>query len=602
MLSILLGAALQLSPVSVETNGDWVVRCTVPRTARAKVLIPHSVGRVTSPDWTKLAPGATYERCNPGWGMTYRMVAVLNESGESYALIQKGAREHFSFLRVRQGLKDGEVILESGYVPDADDLKSGTVALPFGTQLVPFTGGWFAAAEKYREVVADEPWLKAARSRDFSRMRDIGFWFWNRLDSGTVIPPIERFMRDSGVPAALDWYWWHRISYDTSYPNYWPPREPLDRFAAAVKRLNEKGIFCQTYMNGMCWDVDDPSWTEGGEAGVRRRRDGSFPSTAWNRFTNHRLADMCGEAPEFQCRIRTLVKKLRALGFDGQYLDCIGNGGYGACWATNHVHAAGGGAHMVRDFRTFVSEVRRENPGMALCTEDINESYLDLFTSYIITSTSYERFEAGKAVDYEQVPVFMAVYHGAGVFFGNFATLGGIPAWDPQWPSAERWTEEKDWPQLFPDQFPVEVARGVVWGLQPTAHNFRMENITDPSCQDGYRFMIDTARFYHAHREWLFDGEMCDPGRLDCARAEVKFLNRGTYTKKGEYRVSTHELPTVFHSVWKSPKGEVGAVLANWSAVPRAYRLQTPSGADSATLPPRSWRFVRLGASGAAKP
>ena len=146
---------------------------------------------------------------------------------------------------------------------------------------------------------------------------------------------------------------------------------------------------------------------------------------------------------------------------------------------------------------------------------------------------------------------------------------------------------------MFPDQFPVEVARGVTGGLQPTTHNFRMENVTDPSCADGYRFMVDTARFYHAHRDWLFDGEMLDPGVMDCARAEVKFLNRGTYTKKGEYSVSTHELPTVFHSVWRSRKGEVGAVVVNWSGEIRKYRLVASDITGEGALPPRSWRFVR---------
>lgn len=586
--SVLL-AVVMLSPEKDGGDGEWVRSVTVPRSEKAALLIPHSVGKIEHPDWAKLKKGEQIIRCNPGWGMTYRMVAVLNGEGESYAIIQKGAREYASFISVKNGEKPGEVILESGYTPDAKELRNGDVKQPFSTEVIPFRGGWFEAAKEYRKIVADEPWQQAARARNFGRMRDIGFWFWNRLDSETVIPPIERFVKDSGVSAALDWYWWHRISYDTSYPNYWPPREPLDKFAAAVKRLNREGIFCQTYMNGMCWDVDDPSWKEGGEADVRRRKDGTFPATAWNRFNNHRLADVCGECPHLQARIRDITKKLRALGFDGQYLDCIGNSGYGPCWATNHVHAAGGGDHMVKDFRKYISAVMKDNPGMALCTEDINESYLDLFTSYIITSPSYERFSGEGEVNYEQVPVFLAVYHGAGVFFGNFATLGGVPAWDPQWPAAERWTEEQDWPKLFPDQFQVEVARGVSWGLQPTAHNFRMENITDPSCADGYRFMIDTAKFYHANRDFLFDGEMRDPGKLECDEETVRFLNRGTYTKKGEYKVATHRLPTIFHSVWRDRKGRTAAVLCNWSGKPRRYRLSTPDLVSEGELPSRSW-------------
>ena len=153
--------------------------------------------------------------------------------------------------------------------------------------------------------------------------------------------------------------------------------------------------------------------------------------------------------------------------------------------------------------------------------------------------------------------------------------------------------EEKDWPRLFPDQFQVEVARGVVWGLQPTTHNLKMSDIDNPSCAEGYRFLVDTAKFYHENRDFLFDGEMCDPGVIECGTEEVKFLNRGTYTKKGEYKVSTHRLPTVFHSVWRDKNGKLAAVLCNWSSKKQRYHLKTSDIECEGELMPRSWKFMK---------
>lgn len=587
--AIILAGAVTMSPPERKADGNLVRRCTVPRRGEAALLVPHSVGELQFPKWGGFKPGDPVFVCRP---TSYHMLALLNERGESYALIQKGARTYPTLLSARIGKSADEVVLESVYEPPRSGADAENPAMPFESEIVPFYGGWFAAARIYRERVENEPWVKAARARDFGKLRDIGMWFWNRGAGDNVIPPVERFQKDSGVPAALDWYWWHAISYDTGYPNFWPPREGEASFRKAVKRLNDGGIYCQTYVNGMTWDVDDPSWAEGGEECVRRREDGTYVATAWNRFTGHRLANMCGESRKYQAHMRRTVKKIVACGFDGQYLDMIGNAAYGTCFATNHVHARGGGDHMVVNFRRYVEDIRRDNPGLHLSTEDGNESYLELFESVILTAPSYERFSGGGEVKVKRVPVFPAVYHGAVVMFGNFAMIDGIPAWDPLWPDAERWKEEKEWEKLFPDQFQVEIARGVIWGAQPAAHNFKMNNATDARYADGYRFMIDTARFYHAHRDFLFDGEMLDPGELACAELKVEFLNRGTYTKAGEYRTATNVLPAVFHSVWRNPAGGIAAVLVNWSRAPQRFRLAAPDVSAEGELPPRSWRLV----------
>ena len=566
------------------------VAAYVPRVGDADVLVPHGSGWLTSPKWGELKAKQSLQG-----GQTYawKGQGVLNRGAKSWFFEVRDGRFQPIAFNTRVGHSVNEVKMLFTWDAPVSRADSAAHVLPFRAVLTPFEGGWFQAAEIYRRGIWPTDWYAKCRARDFGRLRDIGMWFWNRRTSDIVIPPVEKFQADAGVPAALDWYWWHAISYDTGYPNFWPPREGVESFRAAVRRLHEKGIYCQVYMNGMTWDVDDPSWTQGGEQGVKMLRDGTFRAHPWNRFTNHRLGYMCGEAPAYQARMRDQVKKLRESGLDGQYLDMIGNGGYGACWNTNHVHALGGGDHMVRNFRAYVEAVRADNPGMQFCTEDGNEAYMDLFESSIVLSPSYER-TCGRAgeVMREVVPFFQAVYHRAVVMFGTFSMLDGIPAFDPLWPKEEMWKDEKAWEQMFPDQFQVEVSRGVVWGQQPCVHNFRLNNATDPRYAEGYRFMIDTARFYHENRDILFDGEMLDPGVLTCARQKVEFLQRATYTKAGEYKVAWHVLPTVFHSVWKSPDGRRSAVLVNWSRTSQDYALECPAGKAKGVLPPHGW--IRL--------
>ena len=110
--------------------------------------------------------------------------------------------------------------------------------------------------------------------------------------------------------------------------------------------------------------------------------------------------------------------------------------------------------------------------------------------------------------------------------------------------------------------------------------------------------MLETARFYHANREFLYDGEMLAPGTLDCSREDADFMIRGIYSKNGSYR-AVHErgLPSVFHNVWRAPDGRVAAILVNWTRGSRRYRLDCPAGAAEGELPARSWRLVEFGGS-----
>ncbi len=207
-----------------------------------------------------------------------------------------------------------------------------------------------------------------------------------------------------------------------------------------------------------------------------------------------------------------------------------------------------------------------------LSTEECNEAYLDVFDSLIVLNPSQERLGYGAA---EVVPAFSAVYHGATALFGNYALPDGIPPFDPLWPDQERWKDEKEWHKLFPDQFYAEMARTVIWGMQPTVCNLQQSHTTDARFQAIYEFICQTAKFYYANRDFLYDGEMLSPGSLETDTINVEFMSRMIFTKEDEYRVVAKSMPAILHSRWQAPDGRRALVLANYSAVERHFAYQS---------------------------
>ena len=580
------------SALSVERVGFPDI--VVPRTDATRILAPVSQGLLLRPDWASMADGAQVGTWD--WpAICASCFAAIGPDGDSWYIDQRGdARRHATyFVAYRDGPSTLRMVAWYEMAVTAE--SSRAFKLPFDGVIRHFRGGWFEAAAIYRDWVRTQDFWKRAAARPRGRLADIAMWFWNRGASDKVIAPVERFMEDAGVPAALDWYWWHKIPYDTEFPDFWPPREPEAAFRAGVTRCREKGIYVQPYVNGMTWDCDAPTWDEGGREGRVVKRDGETLAVMFNCFARHRLAWMCAEADAHHDRLGAVIHKLAGCGFNAVYMDMINNAAYGGCWNPGHRHAPGGGTLMVDGYRDFVSRVRAANPGIQLSSEDGNEAFLEYFDSAISLFSCYERLTGRGRPDYEHVPLFNAVFHPCVTTFGTFATVHGIPAWDETWPTERKWKHEEPWEKLFPDQFAVEVARGAIWGVQPCVHNFLLENARDPRFAEDYAFMVATARFWHANRPWLFLGEMQSPGRLDTATRKVSFMVRSTYSKEGDYRVVTDEaLPAVLHSVWTSPDGRLAAVLANWTREPQSWRLETCGATAEGVIPPRSWHRADL--------
>jgi len=445
----------------------------------------------------------------------------------------------------------------------------------------PFRGSWYEAAQIYRTWALKQWWaVRAKRNPAPARLRGIGLWFWNRGGAETVLPPVFKVRSElPEVPLALDWYWWHSCPYDTDYPNFWPPREGVEFFRDKIGECRRRNIYVQVYMNAVHWSMESPNWNDAGRAGAVLLRNGEVKNYEANHYTRHHLAWQCGQAKNFQEIFCEQVRNLRECGVTGQYMDVVSADSNPPCYNPAHAHTPGSGPFMAEGYREFIRRVKEENPGLAVTSEECSERFMDLLDGVITLQTSHERMQGGK---YQTVvPLFQAIYHGETptmTVFGNYALPDSIPPFDKLWPEVERWKEEKPWHQLYPDQFPLEYGRTVIWGLQPTVCNLTEKICTDPGFAEIYRFILAGARFHHDNLDFLFDGRMLSPAGFQCGRRQVRFMVRGIFTREHELRIETSDQPSVIHCLWRSPAGKTALFMVNYTREPQPWSYGTRNG------------------------
>ena len=480
------------------------------------------------------------------------------------------------------------------YVPLTPENRAA-FAMPYRCTFGKFAGCWYEGAQIYREWALRQPWYLDRRPVS-PVLREISMWVWNRGNADDVIPPVERLRRDAGTPVALDWYWWHANPYDTDYPEFWPPREGVGVFRKALARLARQGIFTQVYTNGMTWDIDTASFgSDNGRDSLQINRDKTPTAMMFNPYTRHRLAIMCGEAPEFHKKISAIADRLAGCGLPGLYLDMIGSAAFTPCRNPAHRHVRGGGSYQREGYYRYVSEIRRKHPELLLSTEYAHEM-MDLFDSGIMLDSSLERCFG--TTELEAVPAYTAVYHEGVTLFGSYALPDGIPPWDSRWPDADRWKRESKWHRKFPRQFFFELGRCIVWGIQPCVCNLQLRHAEDPEFADEYRFILRVAAFRSENVEVLSSWRMLSPEGFECGKVKVKFMKRGIFTRRHEANVIEKELPAVLHSFWEGPRGERVAVLVNCTRRSRRCLYRDGSGAmKEITVAPLSCLKVELAGS-----
>jgi hypothetical protein len=427
-------------------------------------------------------------------------------------------------------------------------------------------GGWFSAVERYRAWGTRQYWARASRlstgtSPDW--VRSTGIWVWNRGRSNVVLEPAAALQRDAGLPVSVFWHWWHNGPYDTSFPDYLPPREGVAPFTGALRRAHDAGLHAIVYVNQRLWCVNTPSWTrEGAERWAVRERDGTVRKETYNVFDPQPCAPMDISTPFWRGKYAGIADTLmHQYGVDGLYMDQAVLSL--VCWSRDHGHPVGGGHYWMDGFRELARDLKRRSGNMpfGFAGEGGGESWLPDLDAFLTLQVSQERY-IDPASGWEVIPIFQAAYHPYAVTYGTYGSLTW-PPYDDLWPAEHRPANAMTLlDPKYRGQYFLEQARMFVWGMQPTIANFMPDQLTQRRAEIDYLERL--ARLRYGLREFLQDGTMLRAPEVRVAEHDVLLSRVSIYAaRRGGATEASTRSPGVLSGAWRASDRRVAITLAN---------------------------------------
>ena len=457
----------------------------------------------------------------------------------------------------------------------------------YAALLGTFQGDWITAAERYRAWGTRQAWARASRLHRGlvpAWLLQTGMWIWNRGRSPGVVPPALALQDALGLPVSIYWHWWHHGPYDTSFPDYLPPREGVDSFRAALATAHAAGSHAMVYMNQRLWCTGTPSWTaEGAASWAVKERDGRVREEVYNVFDQQPCATMDVTTSFWRAKYAGIADTvLDGYGVDGIYMDQAVQSL--VCWDPTHGHPVGGGNYWMGGFRALATQIRAAvQPGrpVLLAGEGAGEPWLPELDLMLTLQVSQERY-TDPGSGWEPIPFFQAVYHAYGVTYGNYSSLV-MPPYDELWPP--QFAPQEPLQLLdsrFRRQFYLEQARSFAWGLQPTIANFRASQLVDRPKETAY--MMRLARIRARALDYLLYGTFLRPPELTVPLVDVDLSRVSIYAaQRGGPTVSVARFPAAVAGAWAGQDSDVAIAVASivdqptsvsFDFDPRAYGLR----------------------------
>jgi len=461
------------------------------------------------------------------------------------------------------------------------------------------TGDWLTAAERYRAWGTRQAWARRSRLERGLVPRwvtETGIWIWNRGRSPGVLDPALALQREYALPVSVFWHWWHKGAYDTSFPDYLPPREGREPFRAAVKAAQSQGVHAIVYMNQRLWCLDTPSWTrEGAERFAVRNPDGSFRTEVYNIFDPKPCATMDIATPFWRDKYAGIAEEVvRDYGLDGIYMDQAVLSL--VCWSPDHGHPVGGGHYWMDGFRALARDIRRRAPAarpVTLGGEGGGESWLPELDDFLTLQVSTERY-ADPGGGWEVIPFFQAVYHRYALTYGSYSSLT-FPPYDDLWPAefapanALTLLDPK-----FRRQFHLEQARAFVWGMQPTIANFLPEQLRERRTDIDYALQL--AKIRRALPDFFLRGTFVRAPSSDAPLVDVPISRVSIYAaRRGGATETARREPVVQLGAFRARDGRVAIAVASILEEPLSVTLDVHPAALGLT---NGARAVRVDAGG----
>jgi len=579
------GQALSYWSLRADLPDGWkITRCDFPilpdisPEAAKKMAVPFGWGLEYD-----VKPGMSYEATYPSMIAAMQFLAFYGTGKALYV----GAHDPQANHKVFSAKADEHrATYTCANWPGLPEKGGGEYKVPYESVIGVVDGGWYEAAQVYREFALKAPWSKAGpvSKRPIPQwLKDTDLWLRIESDYAGNADLCKRAREYFDVPTALHWYKWHEIPFDTLYPDYFPTKPG---FAEGVKSLQAQGFHVMPYINGRIVDPNSKGWNEEGLSKSAARQENGEPYTEVY-GSKVPLNSMCPYTTAWQDKVASIVDRLtHECGVDGVYIDQIGCAWAYRCYEQSHGHPLGGGHFWVDGYRKLLDKARAKLPsGGMLTTEENIECWLDQFDALLLVNTP-------AATDKAVIPLFPAVYSGRTITFG-FQYIG-----------------KDDIAQSTP--FRAKMAREFIYGAQ--IGWVLAEQMMAPEAAREREFVRNLAKCRGFGHKFLLTGRLLGLVDVGGDNPRVKFTAGGPFG--GEY---TLDLPSVCGSAWKAEDGSVGVALANMSdedrkvefsaplVVGKAYRVQEfgpegrmsrakgAAGAQKVTVPARGAVILAFG-------
>ena len=537
--------------------------------AREELAVPQWMGERTREPRRLLAgadgKGRRLEWFYPG-RMSFQALALYDAGGPGLYLAADDSLAYRKSFAV-WGASDGSAGYEMVHLPENPG-RAASYAPRYAALVGGFTGDWMTVAERYRAWGTKQRWARESRvslGRIPRWVQNTGLWVWNRGRSEMVLAPAESLQTHApDLPVSVFWHWWHNGPYDTSFPDYLPPREGAASFTRAVERAHQRGLHAIIYMNQRLWCVETPSWTrERGERWAVRDAAGKIRTEVYNTFNPIPCATMDVATQGWRDKYAGIADSaIRDYGVDGIYMDQAVLSL--VCYAPDHGHPIGGGHYWMDGFTKLADQIRRgagDETRPTLAGEGGGENWLPELDAFLTLQVSMERY-ADPTSGWEVIPFFQAVYHPYAITYGTYGSLT-YPPYDELWPEKTRPANALTLlDRKYRNQFYLEQARGFVWGMQTTLANFLTEQLHERSEEIGY--VVQLARLRTKMPQYFMRGTMLPAPPHDAPEITIPMSRISIYaSRSGGATELEKRVQSAITGAWRSPTGGVAIAVAS---------------------------------------
>ena len=461
------------------------------------------------------------------WGMTgplnlpypagacpVQLLSFMNDGcGLYFAAHDSGARTKRILLSPEQDATFA-LLAENAGQPGAGQKSE----IPF--VVTAYKGDWWGAAQLYRKWATKQIWCRKGwieqRTDVSEKLKNLECWWLATYFPKHIESVMSRAEKACGKNIGLQWYKWHKIPYDTYYPEFFPTKPGVSE---AVHRLTAKGLLIMPYINGRLWDTQLDSFkTKGFAASCKRYYGGNY--TEIYHKGGCKLAPTCTATKTWQDIMFNLCHRLvYECGVNGIYIDQIGAGRPRPCYDSAHGHPLGGGTHWVDGYRTMLNRIKADvsKAGCILSTENCAEPYMDNIDVFLTWSLRRQ----------EGVPLLPAIYSGYTLYYAS-----------PQVPKDTL------------DAFAMMQGRDFTFGCQL---GWNRQWLLDKEQRPKFDFMLTASKLRVAAKKFMVFGQLVD---------EVRPLKKVppitiTWNRRRPYTLT---LPSAQGTIWRSRTGDEMAV------------------------------------------